>query len=159
MTTALTDTGASILVIYYKDLINIQKEICRYIDKAFASFDPKPSCQDAGYGYVTIQGCSKKVQSGLPVINVQIDSYLYGIRPAVYTRLYATKFLLIDEWDTGDNSTSLDLCTFNMYGTNKKEWVLGSPFLNDFYQVYDLDRNQVGLVPSAYVNTDSVNML
>ena len=44
------------------------------------------------------------------------------------------------------------MCTFNMYGTNKKEWILGAPFLNDFYQVYDLDRNQMGLVPNIYVN-------
>ena len=38
--------------------------------------------------------------------------------------------------------------------------MLGSPFLNDFYQVYDLDRNQIGLVPSNYSNpnTDSITV-
>ena len=39
------------------------------------------------------------------------------------------------------------------YGFNEHEkWILGTPFLNLFYQVYDMDRNQVGLVPSIYVN-------
>lgn len=43
-------------------------------------------------------------------------------------------------------------CTFGIYGQKDKRWVLGSPFLNDYYQVYDMTRNQIGLVPSAYTN-------
>ena len=43
-----------------------------------------------------------------------------------------------------------DYCIFNMLGTNKPIWILGTPFLNDFYEVYDLKRNQVGLAPSKY---------
>lgn len=44
------------------------------------------------------------------------------------------------------------VCTFAIYGQKEKRWVLGSPFLNDYYQVYDMTRNQIGLVPSAYTN-------
>jgi hypothetical protein len=36
--------------------------------------------------------------------------------------------------------------------------VLGSPFLNDYYQVYDIQRNQIGLVPSIYANPSPQNM-
>ena len=43
-------------------------------------------------------------------------------------------------------------CTFGIYGQKDKRWVLGSPFLNDYYQVYDMTRNQIGLVPSVYTN-------
>merc|ERR1711862_958734 len=39
-----------------------------------------------------------------------------------------------------------------MGGQKEKRWVLGSPFLNDYYQVYDMTRNQIGLVPSTYTN-------
>ena len=31
--------------------------------------------------------------------------------------------------------------------------MLGAPFLNDYYQVYDLTRNQIGLVPSIYATS------
>ena len=36
--------------------------------------------------------------------------------------------------------------------------MLGSPFLNDYYQVYDMTRNQIGLVPSSYVNPGPNNI-
>ncbi len=32
--------------------------------------------------------------------------------------------------------------------------MLGSPFLNDYYQVYDMTRNQIGLVRSIYMTND-----
>ena len=44
------------------------------------------------------------------------------------------------------------LCKPAIFASNKHETVLGSPFLNDYYQVYDMNRHQVGLVPSAFAN-------
>lgn len=32
--------------------------------------------------------------------------------------------------------------------------ILGAPFLDDYYQVYHLEKNMVGLVPSVYTNDD-----
>jgi hypothetical protein len=43
-------------------------------------------------------------------------------------------------------------CQVNLYGMSSKQWILGAPFLSDYYQVYDIKRSQMGLVPSAYVN-------
>ena len=46
----------------------------------------------------------------------------------------------------------MDYATFRIFATPHKEWVLGGAFLNDYYQVYSVDRNQVGLVPSTLSN-------
>lgn len=51
-----------------------------------------------------------------------------------------------------DRLSDKDICVFGIYGQMEKRWVLGSPFLNDYYQVYDMTRNQIGLVPTVYVN-------
>jgi hypothetical protein len=44
--------------------------------------------------------------------------------------------------------------TLKIFPYQNKEWILGLPFLNDFYQVYDMKRNQIGLVPSKYTNNN-----
>ena len=46
------------------------------------------------------------------------------------------------------------VCLVNIgvgFDDNNAHWILGTPFLNYFYQVYDLERNQAGLAVSAYV--------
>lgn len=45
-------------------------------------------------------------------------------------------------------------CTLKIFPSSQERWILGAPFLSDFYQVYDLQRNQVGLVPSKYINSN-----
>lgn len=101
-----------------------------------SGFPSGPSCTPFVYGYQRIQGCTKDVYEALPIFHLQLGSYMYQIQPAQYV----------------DRLTDRDLCVFAIYGQTEKRWVLGSPFLNDYYQVYDMTRNQIGLVPSAYTN-------
>ena len=54
----------------------------------------------------------------------------------------------------GQNETAsfVGTCLLNIWAGKNDAIIIGAPFLDDFYQVYDLQRNQVGLVPSIYVN-------
>ncbi len=54
----------------------------------------------------------------------------------------------------GPNETAsfVGTCLLNIWAGDNNAIIIGAPFLNDFYQVYDLQRNQVGLVPSIFVN-------
>jgi len=49
---------------------------------------------------------------------------------------------------------TVGICSMNIYpsGPLMAGAVIGSPFLSDFYQVYDMTRNQMGLVPSLFTN-------
>ena len=96
-------------------------------------------CYGIGFGYYQIAGCSDEIRKQMPSITFQIGSYLYNLRPEKYTTY--------KQWTKS--------CTINLYGTNDDKWVLGAPFLSDWYQVYDLKRSQMGLVPSIYVNNET----
>jgi hypothetical protein len=65
-------------------------------------------------------------------IDLQIDDHVYAI-PAVF-------FI-----------TSFEGICYNKIGVSAdKFWVLGVVFLQGYYQVYDLKRNQVALAPNIY---------
>lgn len=49
--------------------------------------------------------------------------------------------------------------TLRVYPNWKNSMVFGTPFLNDYYQVYDNERNQMGLVPSALVNEEDATLI
>lgn len=136
---ALTDTGTTIFVMYYKDLEYFQQEVCRYVEKKLSGMASGPSCTPFAYGYQRITGCSKEVFDALPIFHLQLGSYMYMLQAQQYMDL-------VHGWHDGS------VCTFAIYGQKEKRWVLGSPFLNDYYQVYDMTRNQIGLVPSTYTN-------
>ena len=66
-------------------------------------------------------------------LDLQIDDHVYAI-PAVF-------FI-----------TSYEGICYNKIGLSAdKFWVLGVVFLQAYYQVYDLERNQVTLAPNNYV--------
>ena len=51
---------------------------------------------------------------------------------------------------------SSGICSLNIYpSTLATGAVIGTPFLDDYYQVYDMTRNQIGLVPSDFVNPEN----
>ena len=105
------------LLIYKDDLVLLLGSICDSLEIGY--------CEDAGYGYFQISNCSEKVQQAMPAIELQIGSYRYFHRN--YTTLLGS------------------ICSINLFASKEKRWILGSPFLNSHFQVYDMHRNQVGL--------------
>ena len=134
----LTDTGSSMILGYYEDIEEIMATICEYVNQ---NLNAKCSDQTKKQQFY-ITGCSSSVIEQIPDIKLQIDSFEYVLR--------SEKFLTSKKIDNKEH------CIFNMHGTTKPIWILGTPFLNDFYQVYDLKRNQVGLAPSKYTQNMQV---
>lgn len=71
----------------------------------------------------------------MPDFKMHFDSYIYSIKADRY-------FYLNKEQKE---------CQFLLSATTDQT-IFGTPFLNYYYQVYDLRRNQIGLVPSIYSN-------
>jgi hypothetical protein len=114
----LLDTGTSMIMIYQKDLKKIMKIICDYIEVHLSSkFESQPMCHGIGFGYYQIAGCSPEIRKQLPILTFQIGSYPYDLRPEMYTTYKS--------WTKS--------CTVNLYGSNDEKWILGAPFLADWY--------------------------
>ena len=81
-------------------------------------------------GFLTIPHvfyeCSK-----VPEIEIQLGDYRYIIEAKN----------LVSEQEEG--SCYIDKLT--TMGTENEEWVLGTPFLKSYYQVYEMQRSQLGL--------------
>ena len=77
--------------------------------------------------------------SNLPHIELFINQFMYTLPPSFYARF---------------NPQISPHCefSFDYSAVSDNRWVMGVPFLNNFYQVYDMKRSQVGFVPSIYVN-------
>lgn len=110
---ALIDTGTTILIMHTRDLEFFQTEVCRYVEKKLSG----PSCTPFAYGYMRIEGCTSDVYETLPLFHMQLGSYMYTLNPQQYM----------------DRLVDRDICVFAIYGQSEKRWVLGSPFLNDYY--------------------------
>jgi len=81
---ALTDTGTSLIIAYYKDLEVFQQEICRYVEKKLSGLPSSPGCTSFAYGYQRITGCTKEVFEQLPTVHLQLGSYMYQLTPGQY---------------------------------------------------------------------------
>ena len=94
-----------------------------------------------GFGYKTIYSCTTEVHANLPLMKVDLDGYMYEIpRESFYQKSGST-------------------CKPAIYAYKEDRIVLGSPFLNSYYQIYDMSRNQMALVPSIYMNNaDSMSI-
>jgi hypothetical protein len=97
----------------------------------------------------------------MPNLQMQVDSYIYYIRPANYLTLHAIgeTRMVVEEDEFSELGDKRVFATFRIFPTDEKKWILGLPFLSDFYQVYETARNQVGLVPSKYVNVNADKIL
>jgi Eukaryotic aspartyl protease len=73
--------------------------------------------------------CHKPVNDIFPPLVIQLNEHLYTLPASMY---------IIQ--DSG--------ACYHRIGVSKDNfWTLGIAFLQGFYQVYDMKRNQVGLVP------------
>ena len=80
---------------------------------------------------MTITHCGKECQNKMPRLSLQIGSHVYLIRPQSYLRVVSpTPVILFEDKKL---YRLFDYCTFRIFPTHKKQWILGSPFLNDFY--------------------------
>jgi hypothetical protein len=80
---AMTDTGTSMILGYYKEVQVIIKKVCQVIN----DMDLPAKCSTIGYGHYKIDNCSKDMQDKFPDIKIQLDSYPYHIRGRAYTQL------------------------------------------------------------------------
>ena len=59
----------------------------------------------------------------MPKLRVQIDDYIYEID--------ATNFV--------KRMVATDTCVIQVVDHDEERWILGTPWLNNFYQVYSID--------------------
>ena len=76
-----TDTGTSILALYQDDVEKLEELLCQYIDQKLSDLSPKPQCSEEFYGYYVIDGCTQNLIDAMPMLNMQIGSYVYPITP------------------------------------------------------------------------------
>ena len=101
---AMTDTGTSMILGYYKDVRVIIKKVCQVINDA----DYPAKCVEIGYGSYQIDNCSKDMQDKFPDIKIQLDSYPYHIRGRAYTQL-ATITSSIEDILEGNNEKTPEI--------------------------------------------------
>jgi hypothetical protein len=85
------------------------------------------------------QCSTENIDSDFPPLNLQLDGTLYSVPASSYLN------------PTGQG----DFCHFDSIimepmGYSSLRWILGNRFLNKFYQVYDMERNHMGLALSEY---------
>ena len=77
----------------------------------------------------------------MPKIELRIDSYTYQMRAINYMKLHMSRDQVVVYDENEISEEFMYFCTLKIFPTLKKQWILGTPFLADFYQVYDLRRN------------------
>ena len=127
-----------------KDFLRVLTAYCKHIEMNQPKrtrenrFNLLECYRDEDWAY--IDNCNiKNLNTDLPDLKIQIDKYIYTIKPDQFV-LPLTGYGRV--------------CYINIRdeGTESAHWILGSPFLNQYYQVYDMQRNQQGLVASIYEN-------
>ena len=143
-----------------KDYQQFAIGICKFIEEhaSFAKLDDVPQCIGKKKGVrqgewkrmpISISGCTPAVVNEMPNIKFQFDVYNFDIRAKKYLDYMEISRRMIDVNETANSG----ICSLNIYpGAPNSGPVIGTPFLNDYYQVYDQTRNQIGLVPSIYTN-------
>eukprot|EP00347_Sterkiella_histriomuscorum_P004811 403359005 len=127
---ALTDTGTTYTYLPQAEYDFIMSKI----QKAMPSY---MKLRMTRYGESVFTGCDDS--SVFPSIQVQIDEYIYEIPSSSYMQNYQS-------------------ACYPMLGVSKNDfWILGVGFLTNYYQVYDMKRNQIGLVVNKY-KTDSLKV-
>ena len=121
------DTGTTLVLMPYDDWISLYEMICNNLPSG-------SECYSTSQYYVLKGYEANKEQFG--PIKVQIDDTYYMIPFERFFSRYT------------DNTMVLRINT-------KDHIVFGIQFLNSFYQVFDVRRNQMGLVPNAYTEMPS----
>ena len=121
---AITDTGTPFIIVPKVDYYAFKEVICKYIRQSGKNMD----CIDTekSVEFTNCLGVGK--DSNLPNVQLYIDQYMYTLPPSFYAR-YSK--------DISDNCDFL----FDYSYTSNNRWIIGPPFLNLFYQVYDMKRN------------------
>ena len=134
--------------------------LCKFIEnhESFKEMDDVPECIGKKKGIrqgewkrmpLSISGCTPAVVNELPNIKFQFDAYNMDLRPKKYLDYMEISRRMVDVNETATSG----ICSLNIYpGAPNTGAVIGTPFLNDYYQVYDQERNQMGLVPSVFTN-------
>ena len=139
---AFTDTGTTFVLVPKTDYFKFVDVLCKYIRQSGKNMD----CLNSGYrNALLLTNCvSVGKDSNLPNVQLFIGQYLYTLPPSFYASFVKSN----DDKSMGNTCVLL----WDYSSKENDKWLLGTPFLNLFYQVYDMKRNQVGLVPSIYVN-------
>lgn len=96
-------------------------------------------CMSVGDTYF-IDNCQNLNE--VPYFKIQIEDYIYSLPGQLFLYKYNSSLCeLLIKQDKSVNATN--------------RWIMGTPFLNYFYQIYDLRNLQVGLVPNIYVNNQT----
>ena len=123
---ALMDTGSTRIIMPKEDWVSLYEMICANL--------PNSNCFNTGMFYV-LRGCQAN-KARLEPIQVKIDNVVYKIP---FERFFK---------EINDDTMMLELNTHN----KPDHIVFGIQFLNSFYQVHDLRRNQLALVPNIYTS-------
>ena len=86
-------------------------------------------------GMVSIPNCDATCLRAMPNLQMQVDSYIYYIRPANYLTLHSIgeTRMVVEEDEFSELGDKRVFATFRIFPTDEKKWILGLPFLSDFY--------------------------
>jgi len=123
---------------WIRDYENLVGQICSFTEKMHMEMVPPRKdvkCIHQG-GLVSIPNCDQKCMQVMPNIHIQIDSYIYYIRPASYVKLHSkgdSSIIVEEDEESTNGGDKTFFATLKIFPTAQKTWILGLPFLADFY--------------------------
>lgn len=128
--TAIVDSGTSYVVMPYADFGMLLLVLEEY-DLTF---------KEAILSQIMFASCSQKTYEKLPDINILIGNNQYVLPKESYIhREFGFCYLLVIAKDFRESG---------MFGRNM--WILGNNFLSNYYSIYDLENQRIGLVESKH---------
>jgi hypothetical protein len=146
-----------------KDYMKFATAICNFIEEreSFKEMENRPGCVGKTIGRregewkrmpISISGCTPGVVEEMPHIKFKFDQYNFDLRPKKYMDYMRVESMHTRMVDYNEDHPT-GICSLNIYpSTLATGAVIGTPFLDDYYQVYDQERSQIGLVPSIFTN-------
>ncbi|CAG9320165.1 CYM_6 [Blepharisma stoltei] len=106
-----------------------------YIDNVLSYFKEKFGCSGSKYLYIH---CPYNRETKYPDIVFTLEGNKYSVCPESYFQIF-------------NNGTAMLL----LYSHNLTGWILGVPFLREYYSVYDMENLQIYLAPAVTGDDDS----
>jgi hypothetical protein len=132
-----------------KDYMKFATAICKYLEEneSFKDYENPPNCVGKTRGKregewkrmpLTISDCTPGVVEDMPHIKFKFDQYNFDLRPKKYMDYMKVTSFNTRLIDVNDKQTT-GICSLNIYpSTLATGAIVGTPFLDDYYQVYDM---------------------